>query len=430
LAFRPDFSWEFLSRDEIAAKSVRAVRNHVRHIKEVSPYYRETLAHVNPEDITTLDDIAKLPLTDKATLSNYADKFKAVPDDAFSETVATSGSTGKPLVFFMTQVDLERLAFNEALSFHAAGVSAEDKAQILISMDRLFLAGMAYYRGLTTLGVNTMRIGELEFEMQKKYLELLKPTILVGVPTYLKKFGEGLIGSCFNTRESSVNKIFCIEESLRDEKLALNTVGERLQDIFNAKAFSTYVITELSVAYCECVRQSGNHSHPELVYTEIVDKDGNPVPDGTPGELVGTPLGVEGMPLLRYRTGDTTFKIPGTCECGRNSDRIGPILKRSSIKINLKDKSTSSLAIMDLLDELDYVEDYVILIEDGGQAFSDNITLHVVTQPARVESIAIHLREQAEISLPILISNVPTLNSFRGESSKKAKVVDKREKKE
>ncbi len=430
MAFRPDFSWEFLSKDEIAAKSVRAVRNHVAHIKDVSPYYRETLADINPSDITSIEDISKLPLTDKTTLSNNVDKFKAVPDDVFSETVVSSGSTGKPLVFLMTPVDLDRLAFSEALSFNTAGVGAEDKAQILVSLDRLFLAGMAYYRGLTTLGVNTMRIGELEFEMQKKYLELLKPTILVGVPSYLKKFGENLIGSCFNTRDCPVNKIFCIEESLRDENLELNNVGERLEDIFNAQTYSTYVITELSVAYCECVKQSGNHSHPELVYTEIVDQDGNPVPDGTPGELVGTPLGVEGMPLLRYRTGDTTFKIPGKCECGRNSDRIGPILKRKSIKINLTDKSTSSLAIITILDELDYIEDYVILIEDGGQAHSDNITLHVVSHPSRVESIVNHLRDCAQISIPILISNVPTINSFRGESSKKVKVIDKRGKKE
>jgi phenylacetate-CoA ligase len=428
LAFRPDFSWEFLSRDDIAAKSARAVRNHVAHIKDVSPFYRETLADINPSDINSLKDIAKLPLTDKTTLSDNVDKFKAVPDDEFSETVVTSGSTGKPLVFLMTPVDLDRLAFNEALSFNAAGVSAEDKAQILVSMDRLFLAGMAYYRGLTTLGVNTMRIGELEFEMQKKYLELLLPTILVGVPSYLKKFGESLIGSCFNTRECSVNKIFCIEESLRNEDLELNSVGKRLEDIFKAHTYSTYVITELSVAYCECVKQSGNHSHPELVYTEIVDKDGNPVPDGTPGELVGTPLGVEGMPLLRYRTGDTTFKIPGSCECGRNSDRIGPILKRKSIIINLQDKTTSSLVIINTLDELDYIEDYVILLEDSGQAQSDNITLHVVSHPSRVESIAAHLRERAQLSLPILISNEPTINSFRGESSKKVKIIDKRQK--
>ncbi len=425
MAFRPEFSWEFLSRDEITARSLRALRNHVKHLKEVSNYYREVLVDINPMDITSIEDFAKLPLTEKKALAEASEQFKAVSEDEISETVVTSGSTGKPVVFYMTSVDLDRLAFNEALSFHAAGVSSQDRAQIIVSLDRLFIAGMAYYRGLTTLGANTMRIGVLDFDMQKHYLELLKPTVLVGVPSFLKKLGERLSQTGFDTQKSSVEKLVCIGESIREESLELNAVGSGLADMFDAKVFSTYGITELSVAFCECVQQRGNHSHPELVYTEIVDEEGNPVPDGTPGELVGTPLGVEGMPLLRYRTGDITFKLPGTCSCGRNSDRIGPILTRKSQKIKLKGTTLYPLTLTNALDEMDCIEDYALLI-DGGESQSDQVTLHVVTPPAMVESIAAHLRARARVSIPILVSNVPTINSYRGDSAKKLKIIDKR----
>ena len=97
--FRPELSWEFRSGDEIEARGIRAVRNHARHLKEVSPYYREALDGYNVDDITTLDDLRKLPLTDKNTVTSQPDRFTAVAPEQIVETVVTSGSTGKPLIF-------------------------------------------------------------------------------------------------------------------------------------------------------------------------------------------------------------------------------------------------------------------------------------------------------------------------------------------
>jgi phenylacetate-CoA ligase len=107
LVFRPELSWEFLSGDEIAAKSVRAVRNHVRHVKETSAYYRETLFDVFPEDIKSPEDIAKLPFTEKSILVEKTASFTAATPQQIVETVVTSGSTGMPLVFPLTATDLE-----------------------------------------------------------------------------------------------------------------------------------------------------------------------------------------------------------------------------------------------------------------------------------------------------------------------------------
>ncbi len=425
LVFRPDLSWEFLSEDEIISRSVKAVSNHIRHIKETSPFYKEFLKDVDPSDINTPEDISRLPITEKAMLVDNIEKFRAVKQEQVVETVVTSGSTGKPLTFVMTEGDLDRLAFNEALSFLSTGVTSKDSAQILVSLDRLFIAGMAYYRGLTTLGVNTSRIGVLPFEMQRYYFNLLKPTILVGVPSYLKKFALGLSDAGVDTQSSQVKKIICIGESLRNENLEPNSIARSLQDIFNASVYSTYGVTELSVSYCECVEQNGGHSHPELVYTEIVDDKGNPVPEGTPGELVATTLGVEGIPLLRYRTKDITFKVKGKCACGRNSVRIGPILARKSQMIKIKGTTVYPLTITNALDELDYIEDYVIILE-GDESLSDRVSIHLAAQPAVLEKITAHLSARARVNIPLLISNSATINSIRGDSRKKIRIVDKR----
>lgn len=392
---------------------------------EVSPWYSKSLSGISHEDIRSEEDYTRLPCTEKTDLVDNIDQFEAVPPEEIVETVVTSGSTGKPLVFPLTLNDLDRLAYNEALSFYGIGVTKKDRAQILVSLDRLFIAGMAYYRGLTILGADTARIGVLPFEMQRHYLDLLQPTVIVGVPSFLKKLGRELKSQGFDSSVSSIKRIVCIGESLRMQDMQLNSVGRILEELFDAQVYSTYGNTELSIAYCECSAKNGNHSRPELVYTEIVDENGGPVPDGTPGELVATPLGVEGVPLVRYRTGDITFKLPGECSCGRSSCRIGPVLSRKSQMIKLKGTTVYPLTITNALDELDCIEDYVVFLE-GDESLSDQVTIHAVTQPCMLPTITGHLQAKARVSFPVLVTNTATIASFRGDGRKKIKIIDRR----
>lgn len=426
--FTPEYSWEMQSPEEIEARTVRALKNHVAHVKEVSAHYRAVLSAVDPGTIDSLQSFAaQVPCTTKEQLVSQTADFTAVAPSDIVETVVTSGSTGKPLVFPMTASDLDRLAFNEALSFHAMGVTPEDRAQVLVSLDRLFIAGMAYYRGLCLLGANTTRIGVLPLEMQQHYLDLLRPTVVVGVPSFLRKLALELQQRGFDTANCSIQRIACIGESIRTQDMALNAIGAQLEELYGAKVYSTYGNTELSLAYCECSAQCGGHAKPELAYTEILDEDGNPVPDGTPGELVVTPLGVEGVPLVRYRTGDITFCITEPCACGRNSPRIGPILSRKSQMIKLKGTTVYPLTITNAIDELEGIDDYVLVLE-GDDSLSDRVTLHVATKPAMVEPIASHLRARARVSFPVLITNAASLNAMRGGSRKKIRVIDMRPK--
>jgi len=423
MKFRPEFSWEFLSADEIAHKSLRALRNHIKHIKEVSPYYRDLFSNISHEDINTLDDFHQLPLTNKTTLSENTAQFISVNSSQIVETVITSGSTGIPLVLPLTSNDLERIAFNEALSFHSTGISDSDTAHIMVNLDRLYIAGMAYYRGLVLLGTNTMRTGVLPVEIQKYYLETLPPSVIVALPSHLRKLSQELAKLGFDSSKSSVNKVICIGESLKTPDMKPNATAKALQEFWGANLFSTYSSTELAVSFCECTQSHGGHAHPELVYTEIVDEHGKPVPDGTPGELVATPLGVEGVPLVRYQTGDITYKIPGTCSCGRNSMRIGPILGRKAQLIKIQGTTIYPLTLTDALDELDMIQDYLIILENDS-SLSDRVVIHVVSPPSSVEKIANHLRAVTKKNFPILVSNMATLQSLRGSNRKRARILD------
>ena len=427
MTFNPKLSWEFLSADEIASKTLRALRNHIKHVKEVSPYYKESLWDIAHEDIKKIEDFNRLPFTGRSTLAEHPGRFTAVSPRAVVETVATGGATGHPIFCPLTANDLERLAFSEALSFHSMGISADDRALLLIDMNRWSLAGIGCYRGFTLLGVNTGRAGEDTPDLCRQYLDAFKPTVIAGTPSFLRRLAIELEKSEYSFRESGILKLICVGESIKNRDMVVNTTGERLEEMWRALTFDNYTITEITDSFCECSERKGGHTHPELIYTEVIDEHGKPVPDGTPGELVATTLGVEGMPLVRYRTGDSTFRVPGTCPCGRNSVRIGPILGRTNEIIRTKSGvSVYPLTITNALDEIDEINDYIIILEND-DAHSDRVSIHVATKPSAIEKIANHVRAIAQVGFPILISNIATIQSMRGNWRRQVRIVDWRQ---
>ena len=425
--FRPDLSWEFLSSDEIEAKSVRAVRNHVRHIKEISPYYRARLEPVNPEDVTSLEDISSLPITPRDDLASQSSQFVGTDYQNITETVLTTGTTGKALPFLYTCNDLDRITFSTALSFHGIGITASDRVLILLSLDRCSFDGMAQYRGAIMAGANTLRLGAgvtLPSVLQQ-YMKFFKPTVLIGLPSQLQTLAAELKKNGYDTAKSPVTKIVAVGESVFTADLAQNAVGKALHEQWGALPFSLYSTTELAVHFGECSEHKGLHAHPELVYTEIVDDDGNPLPDGEIGELVATPLGVEGVPLLRYRTGDMTFKVKGECSCGRNSIRIGPILGHRSQLFKYNGAVIYPLSLTNALDGVEEVKDYLVILENDNKQ-SDSVTIHVAAPPAALEKISQAIKAATGVFIPSLVSNIPTIQSLRGGVKKKISILDQR----
>jgi phenylacetate-CoA ligase len=425
LNFNPGLSWEFLSADEIAAKTIRALRNHIQYVKASSPFYKEALQGVAPEDLRTIDDIAGLPLTDRAVLAAGSAAVAAAASSAIIETVATSGATGRPIFIGLTDSDLDRLAFSEALSFNAMGISSSDRVLLLVGMDGLSLPSLGYYRGLTLLHATIGRAGLPGHQLFRQYLEEFRPTVLLGAPSFLRRLTLDLTKNGYRPAESGVQRIVGVGESLKNADMSMNAPGKRLEEVWNAKAFGSYAITELADSFADCLERTGGHAHPELLYAEIVDEKGSPLPDNTPGELVATTFGIEGMPLLRYRTGDITFRVPGDCACGRNSVRIGPILGRTDEMLKVNNQSVFPLVVTNALDELDEIGDYIITIGGDG-LHGDRVSIHVAAQPSAVERIANHVRNAARVSFPILISNVSTIQSMRGAWRRNARILDER----
>ena len=334
---------------------LRYVENNSKHYKRV---FREN--GIDVSQIESLEDLKKLPTTSKDDLQNNNDDFICVDRSEIIDYITTSGTLGDPVIFAMTNNDLDRLAYNEEVSFACANTTKDDVYQLMVTLDRRFMAGMAYFSGLRKLGAGIIRVGPGNPELQFDTIERIKPTALVTVPSFLVKLIEYAEKNGIDYKNSSVKKAVCIGEALRNDDFSPNTLARKIQDKWDIDLYSTYASTEMGTAFTECEESKGGHHHPELVIVEFLDDEGNQVAESDAGEVTITTLGVEAMPLIRFRTGDICHHYKEKCSCGRTSMRLGPIVGRKKQMIKYKGTTLYPPALYDLLNEIEGVENYIV----------------------------------------------------------------------
>ena len=323
---------------EITALQNQLLQKQIAYLMEKSPFYQQKFKEENIKlgTIQTINDLKKVSVTTKNDLQLYNDDFFCVPKQDILDYATTSGTLGDPVTFGLTDSDLERLAYNEMLSFQCAGVQKGDLVQLMTTIDRRFMAGLAYFLGLRKLGAGIVRVGAGVPPLQWDSILRYQPKYLIAVPSFILKMIEYAEENQIDYNNSSVKGVICIGEALRNSELQPTLLAQRIRDKWNVDLYSTYASTEMSAAFTECQQFKGGHHHPELIITEILDDDGNEVPNGALGELVITTLGIEAMPLLRFKTGDLVRKHSETCGCGRNTYRLGPVEGRKQQMIKYK----------------------------------------------------------------------------------------------
>ncbi len=355
-----DYSFETL--ETIKTEQWKLFKKQLEYISENSPYYR-TLFQKNSisiAEIESFDDLRKLPFTSKEDLQQYNSEFIAVPEDDIIDFVTTSGTLGSPVNFALNDADLDRLAENEYRSFKLAGLTKKDKVQITTTLDRRFMAGMAYYLGLRKLGAGIIRTGSGLPQLQWESIERFKPGYLIAVPSFLLKMVQYAEENDINYKNSSVKAAICIGEPLRNQDFELNALGRKITSLWDIELFSTYASTEMSTAFTECPEHQGNHILTDLIHTEILNEQGEPVKPGEIGELIVTPLKTQTMPLLRFATGDMMTYHESKCGCGRSTPRLGSIVGRKQQKIKLKGTSIYPQHIIEVLNSYGKIASFVI----------------------------------------------------------------------
>lgn len=402
------------------------------YLKEHSVYYQKLFKTYNIDisKIKTLADLTKIPVTTKDNLQEFNDDFLCAPKSKIIDYVTTSGTTGSPVTFALTDADLDRLAYNEAISFACAGVTKNDTVQLMTTMDRRFVAGLAYFLGVRKLGASIIRVGAGIPELQWDSILKFKPTYLVAVPSFLLKLIDYAEKNNIDCNTSSVKGVICIGEALRTDDFSLNLLAKKITSKWNIKLFSTYASTEMSTAFTECEAQQGGHHHPELIIVEVLDDDNNLVKEGEYGELTITTLGVEGMPLLRFKTGDIVRKHTKPCSCGRNTLRLSPVIGRKKQMVKYKGTTLYPPALYDLLNDFDTVENYIIEISHNSIG-TDEILIKIGTLEKSdkiLQQIKDHCRAKLRVLPSIEIHDIEYINKlkFPKNSRKPVLFIDKR----
>jgi len=404
LAQHPELG--FAGAAELSAVRTRLLRRHLAHAGR-SPFYRDLFSRAgfNPRQVRTPDDLAQLPFTTKRDLEERGRDFLAVPEHETVDVCESSGTTGLPVTMLQTSADLERLAYNEASCFRAAGIKPGERVLVAAALDRCFMAGLAYFLGLNRLGATAIRGGSGSVAFLAEIVLRQRPTTLVGVPTLLAAVAAAVTARGGQPAETGVARIVCIGEPVRRDDLALSPLGERLAALWGASVLGTYASTEMATSFADCAFGMGGHLLPDLIVVEIVDERGRLLTPGEAGEVIATPLQVSGMPLVRFRTGDIATLHSAPCPCGRTSPRLGPVIGRKSQMLKIKGTTVYPPAIFGALQEIPGVQGYFVEVRDTFE-LSDQITVTVGTAGAAgaaltaesvAEKIAVRTRVKPEV---------------------------------
>lgn len=374
---------EFESLETIERFQEEKLKKALCYLHQHSPYYKRLFINekIDIRSIHTLADLAQIPLIEKQDLQLYNADFLCVPSEKIVDYITTSGTLGDPVTFAMSNNDLDRLAYNEAISFLCMGAKTTDKFQLMTTIDKRFMAGLAYFLGIRMLGASIIRVGNGIPELQWDTIQRMQPDTIIVVPSFILKIIQYAEANGIDYRNSSVKKALCIGENLRDADFNLSLLGQRIKEKWNIELYSTYASTEMGTSFTECTMQKGGHLHPELIITELVDDNGNIVKDNEYGELVITTLGVEAMPLLRYKTGDICRFYHEPCECGRKSPRISPIIGRKNQMIKFKGTTLYPYSVFDVLDQIDYLENYIVVVSTNNFGTDDLAVMVGVNEP-------------------------------------------------
>jgi len=208
----------FRSTGKIKMLQEQKLQNLLFYVSKCSPFYKKLFSvnHIDIAKIKTLEDLTIIPTTNKENLQQRNDDFVCVPKNKIIEYTSTSGTLGSPVTIALTDNDLYRLAYNEYCSFICAEGRPSDIYQLMLTLDRQFMAGMAYYSGIRKLGAGIIRLGPGVPSLQWETIQRIKPTAIVAVPSFILKLISFAKEHDININASSVKKAICIGENIRN----------------------------------------------------------------------------------------------------------------------------------------------------------------------------------------------------------------------
>ena len=412
-------------RRELQGKRLHKIVDYVYHNV---PFYRSKMQDLDlkPEDITSIDDITKLPFTTKQDLrDNYPFGLQAAPMSEIIRVHASSGTTGNPTIVGYTRKDIG--VWSECMSrcLTAYGITRDDVFSVGYGYG-LFTGGLGVHYGVENLGAAVLPASTGNTEKHIRLIRDLGVTGLACTPSYALHLAEtmeklGVTKDDINLRVGA----FGAEpwtDSMRAE----------IESRLGLKAYNLYGLSEIMgpcVSYeCEC--QNGSHINEDHYFPEIIDPSTlESVPRGQTGELVFTTLTKEGMPLLRYRTRDLCTLLDGECECGRTSVRMGRLLGRSDDMLIIRGINVFPSQVESvILDMPECAPHYQLIVDRVGNL--DTLTVQVEVRQEYFDAgfdtltpitdlekkVAARLKSVLSISAKVQVKSPGTIQRSEGKS--------------
>jgi phenylacetate-CoA ligase len=324
--FQPEL--ETMPKEALQALQLARLRTQLARVYVNVPLYRRKFdeAGFRPEQLETLDDLARVPFTVKDDLrSAYPYGMFAVPPRDIVRVHSSSGTTGQVSVVGYTHGDIERWSDLMARTLACGGVTANDVVQVSYGYG-LFTGGLGAHYGSERLGAMTIPVSGGNTARQVQILKDFGVTVLACTPSYALLIAETAASMGIDVRSLPLRVgVFGAEpwsEAMRSQ----------IESAMGITAIDIYGLSEVmgpGVA-SECVHRNGLHVFEDHFMIEIVDPQTmEPVPDGRQGEVVFTTLTKEGIPVIRYRTRDISRIVPGECACGRTFRRMERVTGRT-----------------------------------------------------------------------------------------------------
>lgn len=396
------------------------------------PAYRKRMdeAGVKPEDINGIEDIVKLPFTQKTDLrDNFPYGLFAADLKDIVRIQGSSGTTGKPIVSGYTENDIKVWTEMVARALTAAGGTKDDIIQIAYGYG-LFTGGLGAHQGATEIGATVIPMSSGNTQRQIIMMKELGATMLCCTPSYATYLAETIHEMGIKPEELKL-KSGCFGAEPWTEEMR-----QHLEDLLDFDALDIYGLTEIGgpgVAF-ECMEKHGMHINEDHVLAEIIDPvTEEPLPDDTPGELVFTTLTKTGAPMIRYRTHDICTLHHGTCACGRTTVKMSRITGRTDDMLVVRGVNVFPSQIEAVLMGVKEASAHYMLVVDRVNS-QDKLTVQVelkddvdINDADKLEKLAAYIKTQIKQILLISakVELLPPKSIARSEGKAK-RITDNR----
>ena len=404
---------EQASRAEIRAIQLAKLIRQVNWTYARVPWYRQKMDEmgVTPDDIRTLEDVRKLPFTDKAVLRDtFPYGLFAVPLTEVVELHSSSGTTGKPVVVGYNQHDMD--VWSECIARLAcmAGVVPGDRAQMAFGYG-MFTGGFGLHYGLQKLGCMVIPAGSGNTERHLEMMEDYGTTVLIATPSYAMHICEVGEKLGYDWEKSQ------LRVGLFGGEPCPPGLKREIESRMHITCTDNYGLTEVMGPGVsgECLAERDmQHIAEDHFLWEVVDPEtGEPVPEGVEGELVLTPLDKQAIPVLRYRTHDLTYVVTEKCACGRTHARMKKVRKRSDDMLIIRGTNVFPSQVEDVLAGIEGVSPHYRIVVDNETGL-DRMTVMVELEPrafsdsyAKMNEFKRHIQDKLKQTM--LVSSVVKL---------------------